>query len=104
MFTTNTESISADSNQLKVRLTAAFAHKPYKAATVDTNSYSDSNKHYQILGMHGYSILGFDPSGSDGGTITLRNPWGLADNSPLGRFAMPLKDFQKLFGTVRIEK
>jgi Calpain family cysteine protease len=49
---------------------------------------------------HAYSVVGFDKYGSDGGTVTLRNPHGLendSENPKAGTFNISLKRFKQVF-------
>lgn len=46
---------------------------------------------------HVYSVIAFDPKGPDGGTVTIRNPWGAADNSTSGTIKISVKQFEKNF-------
>ncbi|MGE3726786.1 MAG: C2 family cysteine protease [Candidatus Sericytochromatia bacterium] len=60
-----------------------------------------------LVGLHAYSVIGFDPSTD---TITLRNPWNhtellgkngkAADGVDDGVFSVKLADFQKLFSDI----
>ncbi len=46
--------------------------------------------------QHMYSVLAFDPKGADGGTVTVRNPWGHGEG-PDGTFKISVKAFKKNF-------
>jgi hypothetical protein len=49
---------------------------------------------------HMYSVTKFDPGGPDGGTVTIRNPWGRGDNSTTGTKQISLKQFKANFSSV----
>lgn len=46
---------------------------------------------------HVYSVIAFDPNGPEGGTVTVRNPWGGADDTTSGTMKISLKKFEKNF-------
>lgn len=52
---------------------------------------------------HAYAILGFDPKGPDGGTITVLNPYNLENGSPDGNITMSVKEFKQNFSMLNIE-
>ena len=54
--------------------------------------------------FHVYSILDFDKNGANGGTLTIRNPWGHADNTTGGTFQMSLEKYCKEFSELMVEK
>ncbi len=41
---------------------------------------------------HMFSVLGFDKDGPDGGTVTIRNPWGQGDGTG-GNTKISLKEY-----------
>lgn len=49
---------------------------------------------------HMYSIIGYDPEGADGGTVTVRNPWGIVDGTTSGTIDISLEEFQDNFTSV----
>lgn len=49
---------------------------------------------------HMYSVVAFDPNGPDGGTVTIRNPWGDGENSTRGTIKISVKQFRKNFSMV----
>ena len=53
--------------------------------------------------QHTYAIVDYDPKGSGGGTVTIRNPWAGADGTYSGTFKMPLDQFVKSFGEMSEE-
>jgi hypothetical protein len=46
---------------------------------------------------HAYSIIGFQPDGNGGGTVTVRNPWGDGVDTPRGVMQLSLEEFQRNF-------
>lgn len=56
---------------------------------------------YSIDGFkrgHVYSVVGFDPSGPEGGTVTIRNPWGQG-NGTGGTIQISLTKFMRNFSS-----
>jgi Ca2+-binding EF-hand superfamily protein len=51
---------------------------------------------------HMYSVTAFDPGGADGGTVTIRNPWGSGDDSTSGTKKISFNQFMKNFNKVMI--
>jgi hypothetical protein len=51
---------------------------------------------------HEYTILGYNPNGPDGGTITIRNPWGQGDGTS-GLTQISLDQFMKNFSDITVE-
>ncbi len=49
---------------------------------------------------HMYSIIDFDPKGPDGGTVTVRNPWGNADATTSGTKKISVKQFENNFSRI----
>ncbi|MBS1957812.1 MAG: hypothetical protein JST89_26745, partial [Cyanobacteria bacterium SZAS-4] len=64
------------------------------------NSLIDDTTDEGFYVAHMYSVIGFDPNGPDGGTVTIRNPWGDGDNSVRGTSKISLKQFRKNFSEV----
>jgi hypothetical protein len=54
--------------------------------------------------QHEYTIAGFEPDGKGGGTVIIRNPWGLTDGTPDGSVRIPLATFMKNFSDVTIQQ
>ncbi|MBX9939356.1 MAG: hypothetical protein K2Y32_08895 [Candidatus Obscuribacterales bacterium] len=46
---------------------------------------------------HIYTVLAYDPKGPDGGTVTVRNPWGGAKGSRAGEYSMSFEEFDQNF-------
>ena len=53
-----------------------------------------------FIGNHAYTVIGFDPKGPGGGTVTLRNPWGFGKGSYTGQWQMSLLTFRKNFSEI----
>lgn len=53
---------------------------------------------------HAFSITDFDPSGPDGGTITIRNPWGYNENSPKGTMKISFRQLMNNFNHFSYEE
>ncbi len=64
------------------------------------NSLFDDTTDGGFYVAHMYSVIGFDPNGPDGGTVTIRNPWGDGDNSVRGTKKISIKEFRKNFSDV----
>jgi Calpain family cysteine protease len=98
----NVQSISmvaAGTNYVKEHLIAA--EREGRAVVVDRQPENFANDELVDLPMaHAYSVLHYDPSGPDGGTVTCRNPAGLADDTYSGIFKMPLNQFVKSFESI----
>jgi hypothetical protein len=79
----------------------AAAERDGRAVVVDRQPENFANDELVDLPMgHAYSVLHYDPSGPDGGTVTTRNPAGLADGTYSGIFKMPLNQFVKSFRSI----
>lgn len=52
---------------------------------------------------HMYSILAFDPKGKDGGTVTVRNPWGGEKGTVRGQIDISLKEFAANFENLALQ-
>ncbi|MCB0325438.1 MAG: hypothetical protein KDD69_17770, partial [Bdellovibrionales bacterium] len=46
---------------------------------------------------HAYTVLDFDPTGPDGGTVRIRNPWGGTDGTTKGTIDITLEQFRENF-------
>jgi len=53
---------------------------------------------------HAYTVIGFDPNGPDGGTVTVRNPWGEGEGTTRGTIQISFKQFNDNFSTVTYEQ
>lgn len=49
---------------------------------------------------HMYSIIDFDPNGPDGGTVTVRNPWGHNDATTSGTKKISVKQLESNFSRI----
>ncbi|MCA9801382.1 MAG: hypothetical protein KC777_05320, partial [Cyanobacteria bacterium HKST-UBA02] len=86
---------------LKEKLTAALCgdEKRPVIAGID-GSFFDDETDDGFPNQHAYSVIGYDPEGPDGGTLTIRNPWGGGENSPRGTTKVSLKDFKQNFNEI----
>ncbi len=50
---------------------------------------------------HSYTVVGFDPSGPDGGTVIIRNPHG--GEGKEGEIRVPMKQYMKNFNQITVE-
>ncbi len=87
------------------KLEKAFSGNPPKAVTAGINKgilsdYTDD----KFFTGHAYSIVGFEPDGKGGGTVTVRNPWGGANNSTSGTIKISLEKFMKNFSDINYEQ
>ena len=90
---------AAGTNYVKEHLIAA--ERDGRAVVVDRQPENFVNDELVDLPMgHAYSVLHYDPSGPDGGTVTVRNPAGLTDDTYNGIFKMPLNQFVKSFESI----
>lgn len=58
----------------------------------------------EVQSRHMYAVVGFDPSGPDGGTIILADPHGKDSPSGGKPLRIPLFEFHKKFGNIAIAK
>lgn len=108
--TNNDSNFFTSEETTRQRLTEAFSAKPPRAVTCGINKNP-----LELLGAesktgdgfptgHAYSIIDFDPNGPDGGTVTVRNPWGGADDTTDGTKKISLRDFRKNFSDVTYQE
>ncbi len=97
-------SLSFDSTStIRQKLMKSFSSKPPEVVTAKTiNSVSKfiGGSNESVDGFrcaHAYSILGFDPEGTDGGTLTIRDPWGDPETGPHGTMQISLQQFKDNF-------
>lgn len=99
-------------NMQKVAAALTDALAKGKVLTTGTDATAEDG-HTDIFGQndpdggyysqHAYSVLEFDPhQGPDGGTVTLRNPWGGPDG-PKGLFHLSLEQFMRNFIFLEVE-
>ncbi|MBX3076678.1 hypothetical protein KF913_22400 [Candidatus Obscuribacterales bacterium] len=84
---------------LRAKLTDALAGENKRPVIAGINN-GFGNTEDGFYKAHMYSITAFDPNGPDGGTVTVRNPWGGADDSTRGTKRISLKQFQSNFSEV----
>ena len=86
------------------KLERAFSSNPPKAVTagISKGILSDTTDDKFYTG-HAYSIVGFKPDGKGGGMVTIRNPWGGADNTTDGTITIPLDKFMKNFSDINYQ-
>lgn len=84
--------------EIAKKLDAALNHSPKRPvlAGINNNFFSDETDD-GFPDAHVYSVIGFDPSGPDGGTVTIRNPWGDGDNTTRGTIKISVKKFRANF-------
>lgn len=91
-------SVSLD--QTRDRLTAAMARGQAVTASTGDGYRAGSNAQWTEDGFvlhHAYSIIGFNPNGPDGGTVTVRNPWGTGGDDKRGTHYISLREFRSNF-------
>lgn len=97
---------------LRQKLTSAFQNGRIVTAgsTTDLTSKipligSDEDKTADgFPGGHAYSIIGWDPDGPDGGTVTIRNPWGGADGTTSGTISISFNKMKANFSDLCFEE
>ena len=62
-----------------------------------TREYLDGDTPDGFPGGHAFAALGFDPTGANGGTVTLRNPWNGKPGTPAGQWKISLWAFRANF-------
>jgi hypothetical protein len=67
-----------------------------------TDMFGKNREDRGYFSDHAYAVLGFDPVGQDGGTVTVRNPWGGPDG-PRGLFKVSLYEFMRNFVFLDVE-
>jgi hypothetical protein len=87
--------------------------QPAIAGRTDTASPNSA-----LINHHAYSVISYDSSGPDGGTVTVRNPWGNNNGTAVGaagtthdgvtnigggELKMSLADFKQKFTSVTVE-
>jgi hypothetical protein len=88
------------------KLEAAFSKNPPAAVSAgigpDWFGLFPENTENGFPKDHEYTILGYNPQGADGGTITIRNPWGKGEGTS-GTIQISLDQFMKNFSDITIE-
>lgn len=84
--------------EIAKKLDAALNHSPKRPVLAGiNNSFFSDETGDGFPDAHVYSVIGFDPSGPDGGTVTIRNPWGDGDNTTRGTIKISVKKFRANF-------
>ncbi len=93
---------SSTTNQnIKKELTAAFAEG--RAVTCSIGSIAHGQTKDGYTKRHVYSIIGWDANGKEGGTLTIRNPWGNKTVGPGGMSTMSYQQYLNNFNVITIE-
>ncbi len=93
---------SSTTNQnIKKELTDAFAEG--RAVTCSIGSIAHGQTKDGFTKRHVYSIIGWDANGKDGGTLTIRNPWGNKTVGPGGMSTMSYQQYLNNFNVITIE-
>jgi len=91
----------ASDASLKEKLTAALCGDEKRPVMAGINgSIFDDETEDGFPNAHAYSVIGYDPEGPDGGTLTIRNPWGGGVDSPRGTTRVSLKEFRENFSEI----
>lgn len=95
-------------SHLRQELQDAFTSSPPRAVTAGTStdpaSAGKSGKTEDgFATIHAYSVIGFDPDGPGGGTVTIRNPWGHNVESTRGTIKITFDQFRKNFTDMAVE-
>jgi len=86
------------------QLMAAFSGNPPASVVAGTDhSFFSNESEAGYARRHAYSILGFNPEGPGGGTVTVRNPWN-GSTPTSGRSEIPLDVFVRNFERVWIQR
>jgi hypothetical protein len=84
--------------EIAKKLDAALNHSPKRPVLAGiNNSFFSDETGDGFPDAHVYSVIGFDPKGPDGGTVTIRNPWGDGDNTTRGTIKISVKKFRANF-------
>jgi hypothetical protein len=95
----------ANVQAIQQELTNAFATRRSVTATID--KYAGQKATTSVDGYvngHAYSIVGWNPSGPGGGTLTIRNPWGDEQAGKYGTFTMSMEQFSRNFNDMAFQK
>lgn len=91
----------ASDASLKEKLTAALCGDEKRPVMAGINgNFFDDETEDGFPNAHAYSVIGYDPEGPDGGTLTIRNPWGGGVDSPRGTTSVSLKEFRQNFSEI----
>jgi YD repeat-containing protein len=92
---------SATNQEIKQALTDAFAEGRAVTCSIGTIEHGVTKDGYTK--RHVYSIVGWDPNGKNGGTLTIRNPWGNPTEGPGGTSKMSYQQYLNNFNVITIE-
>lgn len=92
---------SATNEKIKQELSAAFAEG--RAVTCTIGSLRHGQTKDGFTKRHVYSIIGWNPQGDNGGTLTIRNPWGNKTVGPGGTSTMSYKQYLENFNVITFE-
>ncbi len=88
----------ASEAEIAEKLNAALNGPHKRPVVAGIRNYVFSNKTEEGFPVaHEYSVIGFDPKGPDGGTVTIRNPWGNGQDTTRGTIKISVKQFEKNF-------
>lgn len=100
----STETVSSSDSELASRLERALNSDSRATVTTGINPRlfsSTSTDGYPT--RHAYSITNFEPDGQGGGMVTVRNPWGVNNDTTSGTTRISLQQFQNNFSDVTFE-
>jgi hypothetical protein len=98
-----TELDSMTEGQLQQSLTRDFTDN--KAVAIGRARSNFERDELVDLAMgHDYEVVAYDPKGTDGGTVTVRNPWDGPDNTYSGQFEISLDQLKKSFYQIAEEQ
>ena len=102
----NTDLLSFSSDkEVAERLNANLNGNPKRPVIAGIRNHLTSDETTDGFPVaHMYSVIGFDPNGPDGGTVTIRNPWGDGDNTTRGTIKISVKQFRANFTDVSYAK
>ncbi len=92
---------SATNQNIQKELTEAFAEGRAVTCSIGTIEHGQTKDGFTK--RHVYSIIGWDPNGKDGGTLTIRNPWGNKTIGPGGMSTMSYQQYLDNFNVITIE-
>ena len=88
-------------------LSRAFSSNPPKAVMTGINGglpFQGDNTAGGFPRGHMYSITAFDANGPDGGTVTIRNPWGGGNDTTSGTIKISVKQYMDNFSDMYEER
>ena len=74
------------------------------AGTSGAQIWQGEQDSHNFFRGHMYSVIDFDKNGADGGTVTIRNPWGEGYNTTRGTIRISLHDYRQVFSVNFEEK